>query len=69
MSRRDEWRKRALASIDAAREDLLAISHDIFEYAEVAFEEFRSAERLWHFLRERGYRISDVEGLPTAFVA
>ncbi|MGI6660695.1 MAG: M20 family metallopeptidase [Bacillota bacterium] len=69
MSRRDEWRKKALASIDAAREDLLAISHDIFEYAELAFEEFRSAERLRSFLRERGFRISDVEGLPTAFIA
>lgn len=69
MTRRDDFRNRAIAAIDAAQEDLLALSHDIFEYAEVAFEEVRSSKRLRTFLEERGFRISDVDGLPTAFIA
>lgn len=69
MTTRDDLRNRAKAAIDAAQEDLLALSHDIFGYAEIAFEEVRSSRRLRGFLKDRGFKISDVDGLPTGFVA
>ncbi len=43
MTTRDDLRNRAIAAIDAAQADLLALSHDIFGYAEIAFEEVRSS--------------------------
>jgi len=69
MNNREELRRMALEAIDAARDDLLTLSHDIFEYSELAFEEVRSAERLRNFLSDLGFRVKDVDGLPTGFVA
>lgn len=69
MVERDIFRTRTLESIDAARNDLLALSHDIHKYAEIAFEEVQSSGRLRAFLAERGFRIKGVDGLPTAFIA
>ena len=69
MNNREELRRMALSSIDAARDDLVDSSHDIFEYSELAFEEVRSAERLRNFLSDLGFRVKDVDGLPTGFVA
>ena len=69
MTTRDDLRNEAITTIDAAQEELLALSHDIFGYAEIAFEEVRSSERLRNFLKKHGFRISSVEGLPTAFIA
>ena len=65
----EELKRVAIEAIDTAKNDLLALSHDIFEYSEVAFEEVRSSERLRKFLSDLGFAIRDVEGLPTAFVA
>lgn len=67
--RRQKFRERALKAIDAEREALLKLSHDIHTYAEIGYEEFRSSDRLRSFLADRGFRVSQVDGLPTAFVA
>ena len=56
--------------IDKNRERLFALSQQIWEYAEVGFQEYRSAEALKNFLKEEGFSIeSGVAGIPTAFVA
>jgi amidohydrolase len=65
----EELKRVVIEAIDTAKNDLLALSHDIFEYSEVAFEEVRSSERLRKFLSDLGFAIRNVEGLPTAFVA
>jgi amidohydrolase len=69
MAKRDVFRSRAIEAIDAAKNDLLTLSHDIHEYREVAFEEVQSSTRLRNILSDHGFRIKDVEGLPTAFIA
>jgi len=69
MATLGERKAAAVKAIDAARDDLLSLSRDIFGYAETGFKEFRSAERLRDLLAARGFRIGDVDGLPTAFTA
>ena len=69
MSKKENFRSRAINTIDTLKDDLLALSHDIFEYAELAFEEVKSSSRIKGFLAEHGFRVRDVDGLPTAFVA
>ncbi len=69
MTVKDNLRNKIVAAIDNAQQELFAISDDIFNYSEVAFEEVRSSARLRTFLNKRGFKISDVSGLPTAFVA
>ena len=57
-------------AIDKNRERLFALSQQIWEYAEVGFQEYRSAEALKAFLIEEGFTVqSGVAGIPTAFVA
>ncbi len=69
MEKKEDLRRTVAESIDAARDSLLDLSHDIFEYSELAFQEVRSAERLRKFLSDLGFRLNEVEGLPTGFVA
>lgn len=69
MATIEERKAAALRAIDAAKGELLALSRDIHGYAETAFEEFRSAERLRGILASHGFRVGEVDGLPTAFVA
>jgi len=66
---REERRASALRAIDEAKPELLSISHDIHGYAETAFQEFQSANRLREALVAHGFRVSDVKGLETAFIA
>ena len=40
--------------IEKNRERLFALSQQIWEYAEVGFQEYRSAEALKDFLKEEG---------------
>ncbi len=69
MTDREERRASALRAIDEAKPELLSISHDIHGYAETAFQEFQSANRLREALVAHGFRVSDVKGLETAFIA
>ena len=69
MANEQELRKIAVDTIDASKDELLALSHDIFQYAELAFEEVRSSKRLRDFLEKYGFEIKEIEEMPTAFVA
>jgi aminobenzoyl-glutamate utilization protein B len=56
--------------IDALQTELIAVNQDIWSYAELGLEEFRSSARLLELLRKAGFRVrSGVSGMPTAFVA
>jgi amidohydrolase len=56
--------------VDAAEEDLLALSHDIHAKPELRFAEHAASARVAGFLGERGFAVtSDIAGMPTAFRA
>lgn len=58
------------SAIAAARDRLIALSHDIHAEPELAFEEFRSVAKTLEPLAERGFEIeTGVGDLPTAFTA
>jgi aminobenzoyl-glutamate utilization protein B len=56
--------------LDSIRADLIAANQDIWNYAELGLEEFRSAARLVGILKKAGFKVTEgVSGMPTAFVA
>lgn len=62
-------KKQAIARVDADAVELARISDTIWEAAEVAMEEFRSAEALAAYLERNGFKVErGLAGLPTAFV-
>ncbi len=59
-----------MASIEASRSTYAAIAHEIWEWAEVGYQENKSSARLQAQLRTAGFDIeSEVAGMPTAFIA
>lgn len=63
-------RDRMLAAVDAAADELIAISRDIHARPELAFEERFAAERLTTAMAERGVAVErGAYGLETAFEA
>jgi aminobenzoyl-glutamate utilization protein B len=57
-------------SLDGLQADLIACNQDIWNFAELGLEEFRSSARLIGLLKQAGFRIREgVSGMPTAFVA
>ena len=63
--------KRAIVeSIDAHRQELVALSDSIWAAAEVAFQETTSSRLLADYAEENGFTVErGVAGMPTAFVA
>ena len=62
-------KKEALAWVDAAMPELAALNDEIWRAAEVAMEEYRSAEALASYVERAGFKVErGVAGLPTAFV-
>src|SRR5437868_6882823 len=56
-------------SLDSLQPELVRINQDIWGYAELGLQEFRSAARLIGALRSAGFRIREgVSNMPTAFV-
>ncbi len=59
-----------LQHLDTLRPELIAINQDIWTYAELGLQEYRSAARLVDVLKKAGFRVKEgVSGMPTAFVA
>jgi aminobenzoyl-glutamate utilization protein B len=62
-------KKEALSWLDSATPELGRLSDEIWSAAEVAMEEYRSAEALASYLEKMGFTVErGVAGLPTAFV-
>src|SRR6266481_8953976 len=56
--------------LDALQTDLVAVNQDIWSYAEMGLQEYRSAARLVGVLKKAGFRVREgVSNMPTAFVA
>ncbi len=65
-----ELKKEALTVIQKKSQLLIEISNSIWEFAEIALLEHKSAELLADTLEKEGFRVKrGVAGLPTAFVA
>ncbi len=65
-----EWKARAAARIDAARDELCDLSRMIQAHPEVAYQEFQAAAWLCDYLQAKGFAIErGIGGLPTAFSA
>ena len=59
-----------VASIDAKQDQHVALSRDIWGYAELAFMETQSSKALQDMLEKEGFTIrAGLAGVPTAFVA
>ena len=59
-----------LGSIDARAEEYGRVAHQIWEWAEVGYQEERSSELLRSQLEDAGFAVeTGVAGMPTAFVA
>ena len=57
-----------LKIIDEKREMLDGIADELWEFAETAYKEFKSAGRLCQALREEGFQVEEgLAGIPTAF--
>lgn len=62
-------KKEVLAWVDAAMPELAKLNDEIWHDAEVAMEEYRSAESLASYVERAGFKVErEVAGLPTAFV-
>lgn len=59
-----------LKHLDSIRADLVSCNQDIWAYAELGLEEYRSSARLVGMLKKAGFTVKEgVSGMPTAFVA
>lgn len=60
----------AVARVDRQSADLAALSDQVWEHAELALREHRSADTLSAYAEKQGFRVErGVAGMPTAFVA
>lgn len=65
-----ELKKEALNAVEEKSQLLIEISNSIWEFAEIALLEHKSAELLADTLEKEGFRVNrGVAGMPTAFVA
>ena len=48
---------------------IIGISDAIWSYAELGWQEFKSSQALKDWLKENGFKVEGVEGLPTAIDA
>ncbi len=56
--------------LDGLRPELVAVNQDIWTFAELGLQEYRSAARLAGVLKKAGFRVKEgVSDMPTAFVA
>ncbi|TNM37399.1 M20 family metallopeptidase [Nocardioides albidus] len=61
---------RAEQAVRAAQDQLVALSHEVHGYAELAFEEHQTAAAVSDALSAAGFSVeAGVAGLPTAFIA
>lgn len=67
---RQELKKQAVSSIERHSAELVRLSRQIWEFAETALRETRSAAVLADYAEAQGFRITrGVAGMPTAFIA
>src|SRR5262245_29824888 len=56
--------------LDSVQSELVQINQDIWGYAELGLQEYRSSRRLAERLKAAGFRVRQgISNMPTAFVA
>lgn len=69
-ARAQDQRQAVLASLDASYDRYVQVANQIWDWAEVGYQETRSSGLLQEQLRAAGFRIeAGVAGMPTAFIA
>ena len=64
------WGADTGALVEQRRADAIAIASDLFDYAELGYQEVKSSTRLAAYLAEHGFTVTrGVAGMPTSFVA
>ena len=64
------WGADIAALVEQRRAEAIAIASDLFDYAELGYQEVQSSTRLATFLEEHGFTVTKgVAGMPTSFVA
>src|SRR5262249_34959051 len=59
-----------LKHVDSIQPSLVSVNQDIWNFAELGLQEYRSAARLTGVLRSAGFRVKEgLSGMATAFVA
>ena len=63
-----DWKKEAQDWIEKRGGEFAALSHQIWEFAELSLREYRSAALYKEKLKEEGFTVTDcLGGIPTAF--
>lgn len=66
----DAWKESVISAMDARADRFKRLSREIWELAEISFEEHRSAALIAQELRASGFEVrTNVGGMPTAFIA
>jgi len=66
----NKTKKAVIASVEKHKNKLIEISDEIWEHAETAFQEDKSAKLLADYAEDQGFTLErGVAGMPTAFVA
>jgi aminobenzoyl-glutamate utilization protein B len=66
----EKHKRAAEQSVDRQANDLIDLSQKIWQYAEVALEEYKSSKALADYAQAQGFTVErGVAGMPTAFVA
>ncbi|MDD3461021.1 MAG: M20 family peptidase, partial [Mesotoga sp.] len=60
-----------IESVDLISADVVGLAKIIFEFSELSYEEYKSAETLIDFLKGKGFSVESpaIEELPTSFIA
>ena len=62
--------KTIIQSLDQKKEQLAEVAHQIWEWAELGYQEHQSSSLLQQMLKDAGFEVkAGVAGMPTAFVA
>ena len=54
---KQQLKQAVMAAIDARREDILSISHEIYKHPETGYREFKTTELLADMLEKEGYEV------------
>lgn len=63
-------KEQVVASVERQRDELIELANQVWQFAEIALKEEKSAKVLAAYLEAEGFRVSrGAAGMPTAFVA
>jgi len=58
-----------IASVEKHQQELINLSDSVWKYAETALKEYKSAKALSDYAVKQGFHVTNVAGMPTAFIA